>query len=165
MADDIVSHAISVIQCLSSYASWRPKVRGPIVLLIFCRGDHCVKHVLERPVESGWLRADVVCWIAWEDLSREAKGVSLELAVGVQPQVEGAFGRSVRHLSSWKAYMIFPPRVVLSVSVYVQVGHRVLLDEVLEVADWVDACIGALRVLEAAIWPHWFNCDPRLLRI
>ena len=106
MADDIVSHAISVIQCLSSYASWRPKVRGPIVLLIFCRGDHCVKHVLEGPVESGWLRADVVCRVAREDLRREAKAVSLQFAIRAQAQPVRALGRAVRYLPLGNAAVV-----------------------------------------------------------
>ena len=54
MADDVVSHAVSVIHCLGGYASGCPRIRGLRILLVFRCGDHLVIQILEGPIEGGW---------------------------------------------------------------------------------------------------------------
>ena len=59
--------------------------------------------------------------------------------------------------------MVLESCLPLSIPVDIQVARRIFRDEVLVVADRVDASVRHLGVLEAAVWPHRFDSDPRLL--
>ena len=142
----------------------RPQVCAPHILLVLARGDHLVEHVLERTIEGRGLGADMVCWVAWEGLCCEAdtatSTVTAQPCVGTESEFESALSCSKGHLSSRDPDMILAPSQAESISADIQVGRRVFHDEMLEVANWVNASIDNFGVLETAIWPHRLDLRP-----
>ena len=157
VTDDVVGYTVAIIEGLYHYFFGRPWVVGPCVLLVLGLGHHVIEEALEWTLLSWWIRADVVCWIAWEGLSLHTKSVSLYFSIYGQSQLVSALGSSIWYLTQRNLHVVFISSGKLPVSMDIDINGGVPLNEVLEVTFRIYTRTIKLHWRESLVGPHWFR--------
>ena len=155
VGDNVVANAVEVVCGGECGGFGAPRVRRRRVLLVFGLLDHAIEQVLEGSLLRRRLRADMVCRAPGEGLRLVAETLAVQLAVGVQSEVEGALGGAVGHFALRHAR-----EVLLQRDGPASLVHRlngISPDKVGEVLDWVDACVALFTLHEATVGPHGFR--------
>ena len=123
-----------------------------------------IEKSLEGALLCGWIRADIVRWVAWEGLGSQPQSISLYFAIHGQTQLVSALGSSIWYLAQRNLDVVLISSLILSVAMNIEVDGRVSLDEVLEVLLRINTRTIVLHWRESLVGPHWFRLTIRAIR-
>ena len=122
-----------------------------------------IEKSLEGALLCGWIRADIVRWVAWEGLGSQPQSISLYFAIHGQTQLVSALGSSIWYLAQRNLDVVLISSLILSVAMDIEVDGGVSLDEVLEVLLRINPRTIVLHWRESLVGPHWFRLTIRAI--
>ena len=84
-----------------------------------------IEKSLEGALLCGWIRADIVRWVAWEGLGSQPQSISLYFAIHGQTQLVSALGSSIWYLAQRNLDVVLISGLILSVAMDIEVDGGV----------------------------------------
>ena len=138
---------------------WLPSIRRYILIVLWFR-HNLIINCLERTIDIWRFEGNVVCCIAREDACLYIERLSVKFGISAETNFICINGCTVWNFAD--GYLLLQRTDTHSVSVHIDVGYRIVFDEVAVAAIRIAPSITLLHLAEPSIWKYWSNsggCD------